>query len=122
MKEIITFLFITIFYFSCIPGRTAKTNAIALEKGRSLYALLDSGNGDSLYQMMTPKFQAAVNGKEGFEKLMQQLPKELGKELRVEKEAHFEEAGFSSYYRISRFENSLPSQPVLFGKRMSYMD
>jgi hypothetical protein len=114
MKKSSLFLvFVALFYVACITGRGVKANAIALKRGRSLNALLSSGQGDSLYQMMTPKFQAAVNGKEGFEKLMLQLPEELGKELTVEKEAYYEEAGFTSYYRISKFEKS-PSVTTRF--------
>jgi hypothetical protein len=61
---------------------------------------------DTLYQMMTPKFQSSVNGKEGFRQLMKQLPEQLGKEVKVESEAVFDEAGYISYYRISEFEKS----------------
>lgn len=107
MKKIFVLLAtITFFCFSCATSKRISSDASSIEKGRELFALLSSGKGDSLYQLMTPQFQSAVNGREGFEKLMQQLPAQLGKELSIEKEASFDEAGLTSYYRISRFEKN----------------
>ncbi len=107
MKNFVPSLLIAfVLLLGCVATRTSNTQTTALDKGRNLYAQLMAGKADSLYALMTPNFQAAVNGQEGFEKLMQQLPEQLGKEIKVEQEATFQEAGFTSYYRISQFDKN----------------
>ena len=113
MKKIPALLLFLFFVSWCFATPTFQQDTTPLQKGQFLNALLAAGKSDSLYQIMTPAFQKALNGQQGFKLLMQQLPAQLGKELSVEKEDVFQEAGFFNYYRISRFEKS-PSVTTRF--------
>jgi len=100
--------FAALFLAGCAPSKGTGKKASAIADGRIYTNLLMTGRTDSLYALLSPKFQAAVKGKDGFEKIARQFSAELGKETGVETEAAYQEAGFTSYYRISRFEK-MPS-------------
>lgn len=100
MPKSILFLIILLPLFS--PAQTQKEGAF--ERGRTFTRWITEGQTDSLYQVMSAEFRNAVGGKEGLQRLAQQLTAQAGKEVKVLQEEAFLEAGHISYYRISNFE------------------
>ncbi len=78
------------------------------ERGRTLTDWLVGGDVDALVAAMAPSFTSAVGGRDGLARLVAQLEAEAGAEVEVIEETAFREAGHTTYYRVSRFEN-LPS-------------
>lgn len=106
-KQVILFiLFLTYSHFSFAQESNLKFNRIEdIEKGRELQALLDRGETDSLFGMMSDQFKTAIKDKDNFKKLSNSVGPQLGKEISLLEEASFDEAGIVSYYQISRYEN-----------------
>ncbi len=85
-------------------GETQARQQTDIERGRAVSRLLLAGETDALSARMSPAFLAAVGGSAGIDRLMTNLRDTAGTEVAVEEEAVFREAGFTHYYRRSRFE------------------
>lgn len=91
--------------------RAQAQDAGAFERGRTLTGWLLEGTVDSLVAVMSTQFTSTVGGHDGLSGLVRQLDEQAGAEVAVLEEAAFREAGHTSYYRISRFEN-IPNATV----------
>ena len=80
----------------------------ALDRGRELTRQLFEGDVISLQPSLSPKFIQAIGGPEGLPLLAAKLKKEAGNELNVLEEHAFQESGFTTYLRVSRF-TKMPS-------------
>jgi len=76
----------------------------AFDRGRALTRDLLAGDLASLQPKLSPKFVQAVGGSKGLESFAGKLRSQAGRELEVLEEYGFKEGGFTSYYRVSRFE------------------
>lgn len=104
MQKHCFFLVTSWLLMACVTARAQTGMHTKIEEGRQYMALLLEGKTDTLYRLLSPKFQTAIKGKEGLAAFVQQLRDQLGTEISVQKEAAYVEAGFTSYYRISQFE------------------
>ena len=80
----------------CAATKKAPVHNLGIELGRAYTNFLFAEQTDTLYARLSPKFQTAIKGKEGFTTLVKQLREDLGEEMRVHGEAAYEEAGYLS--------------------------
>lgn len=80
----------------------------AFERGQTLTGWLLDGDVDALLAVMSPQFVSAVGGRDGLARLVGQLAEQAGAEVEVLEEVAFREAGHTTYYRVSEFEQ-IPS-------------
>ena len=97
---------------ACLAAVVAPAAALhaqgAFERGRALTLQLVEGDVAALQPALSPKFVQAIGGRDGLASLTDKLKSQAGRELEVLGEYGFEEGGFTTYYRVSRFEK-LPS-------------
>ena len=74
------------------------------DRGRALTRDLLAGDSAALEARLSPKFVESVGGSKGLASLTDKLRSQAGRELEVLEEYAFKESGFTSYYRVSRFE------------------
>lgn len=76
----------------------------AFERGRLLTGQLLGGEVEALGKSLSAKFVQALGGPGRLASLSEKLKSEAGRELEVMEEHAFREGGFTTYYRVSRFE------------------
>ena len=91
---------------AALPAAAAEQNSF--ERGRELTRQLLAADLAPLEKSLSPKFLGAIGGREGLSAFAGKLKSGAGSELQVLEERAFREGGFTSYYRVSRFEK-LPS-------------
>lgn len=89
-------------------GAALAPSQDVLERGRALSLALLNGDLVPLSASLSQKFLKSVGGEQGLAALATKLAEQAGRELAVLDEQAFHESGFTTYYRISRFEK-LPS-------------
>jgi hypothetical protein len=67
-----------------------------------------AGDLDALEGALSPKFIQAIGGRQGLASFSEKLRNQAGRETGVLEEQAFSEGGFTTYYRVSRFEK-IPS-------------
>jgi murein DD-endopeptidase MepM/ murein hydrolase activator NlpD len=77
-------------------------------EGEMLSRRLMEGDVATLERAMTPRFLAAIGGREGLARMVRDLRGQAGREAQVLRQAAYSEAGHITYYRVSRFER-MPS-------------
>lgn len=74
------------------------------ERGRALTRHLIAGDIAALQPALAPKFVQAIGGAKSLASLTDKLKADAGRELELLEEYAFVEGGFTTYYRVSRFE------------------
>lgn len=91
----------------------APVDSAALERGRRLTGWLMSGEADSVYQAMGPRYRESLGGRAGVERAVAQIRQGVGTEQEVVTEAAYTHLRTNHYYRISRVAG-IPGQTVTF--------
>jgi hypothetical protein len=79
-------------------------DAAAMAQGRELNRMMLAGEAEALEQRLAQSFLEAIGGRPGLAGIRAQLAEQLGAEQQVLREAVYHEGGYTTYYRISRFE------------------
>jgi hypothetical protein len=87
-----------------LPAAIAPVPDPGMTRGREVSRALLAGDTDALQRAFSPEFTAAVGGPDGLKALIRKVAADAGRETAVEEELVYHEAGFTSYYRRSRFE------------------
>jgi hypothetical protein len=87
-----------------LPAVVSPATDPGITRGREVTQALLAGDAEALQRLFSPTFVAAVGGPEGLKALVQKVATDAGRETAVREELVFHEAGFTSYYRRSRFE------------------
>ncbi len=96
-------------FLLCVAAAAAQPSEFEpYVEGDMLSQRLMEGDVAPLERAMTPRFLAAIGGREGLARMVRELRAEAGREAQVLQQAAYFEAGHVSYYRVSRFER-MPS-------------
>lgn len=82
----------------------APTPDAGMARGREVTKAMLAGDAVALQRAFSPAFTAAVGGPDGLKALVRKVAADAGREISVQEELVYHEAGFTNYYRRSRFE------------------